>query len=126
MQFVDCKHLWGHKVKEAMINILSCIQMSTTSGLLSLYLAASFKRKQPSPLLEILQNCLTPLEIPRSKTNTHGNSTWIFLEHPCLGISTSFLTDSWNFHMLFLQYPSKFHVLTSTAAPVLVFGFFLE
>ena len=40
-----------------------------------------------------------PLEIPKSKTKTHGNSALVFLEHP------------WNFHMFFLQDPWKFHVL---------------
>ena len=51
------------------------------------------------------------LEIARSKTKAHhGNSTWfLFLNTP--GNSTSFLIDPWNFQMLFLQHPWKFHVL---------------
>ena len=36
-----------------------------------------------------------PLEIPRSKTKTHGNSAWVFLGH------------SWKFHFLF-NYPLKY------------------
>ena len=60
--------------------------------------------------LELLQICVTPLglEIPESKTKTHGNSALLFLEHPQ---TTSFLNDAWNFHMFFLQEPRKFHVL---------------
>ena len=40
-----------------------------------------------------------PLEIPKSKIKTHGNSTIVFLEHP------------WNFHFLFywpLDFPHAF------------------
>ena len=41
------------------------------------------------------------LEIARWKTETHGNSTWIFLEHP------------WKFHFLF-NWPLEFpHALSS-------------
>ena len=61
-----------------------------------------------------------PLEIPKSKTKTHGNSALVFLEHP--GISTSFLIDPWNFHMFFLQDPQKFHVLNPLPPPVWIFS----
>ena len=49
------------------------------------------------------------LKIPRSKTKTHGNSTWFFLEHPWKFYF--FLIDSWNFGILFLHYPWKFPIL---------------
>ena len=41
-------------------------------------------------LLQILKNCVTPFgeNFKRSKTKTHGNSTWFFCEHP------------WKFHFL--------------------------
>ena len=42
-----------------------------------------------------------PLEIPRSKSKTHENSTSFPLSTP--GNSTSFLIDPWNFHIFFLQ-----------------------
>ena len=62
---------------------------------------------------------LVPLEIPRPKTKTPGNSTLFFLV--TLGNSTSFLLiNPWKFHMLFLWYPWKFHILNP------LFGFFLE
>ena len=41
--------------------------------------------------------------------NTHGNST-------------SFLIEHWNFHMLFLQYPWKFHVLTPLPPLIWIFS----
>ena len=49
--------------------------------------------------------CDTPLEIPKSKTKTHGNSALVFLEHP------------WNFHFFFnwpLEVP---HVFPSRSPP---------
>ena len=50
---------------------------------------------------------LDPLEIPRPKTKTPGNSTLLLIT---LGNSTSFLINPWKFHMLFLWYPWKFHI----------------
>ena len=58
-----------------------------------------------------------PLEIPRPKTKTHGNSTLFFLGYPWN--FTSFLINLWNFHMLFLWYPWKFHILDP---PVWIFS----
>ena len=63
-----------------------------------------------------------PLEVPRSKSKTHGNSTSAFPSTPP-GNSVSFLIDPWNLHIFFLQYPWKFHV---TCPQPLLFGFFLE
>ena len=55
--------------------------------------------------LEILQNCVIPLGY--SKAKNQGNSTpGTPLEIPL------FLIDPWNLHMVFLQYPWKFHVLS--------------
>ena len=46
-------------------------------------------------------NMWHPLEIPKSKTKTHGNSALVFLEHP------------WNFHFFF-NWPLEFpHVFSS-------------
>ena len=50
---------------------------------------------------------LQPLGIPRPKTKSHGNSTWLFLIRWKLH---SFLLDPWNFHMLF-NIPGNSHVL---------------
>ena len=67
-------------------------------------ISAKCGSRLPLSPLRILQNCVTPLA--RN--------------------STSFLIDPWNLHMLFLQYPWKFHVLPSTPPPPSLFGFFLE
>ena len=45
---------------------------------------------------------LDPLEIPRPKTKTPGNSTHIIYFLVTLGNSTLFLINHWKFHMLFL------------------------
>ena len=71
-----------------------------------------------SPLV-ILQNYVLPLfGNSGSRAKTHGNSTWVFLEHPP-GNSNSFLflIEAWIFHKLFLQYPSIFHVLNPPSPP---------
>ena len=51
-----------------------------------------------------------PLEISRSKTKTQPWKLQIFFLYTPRN-STSFLIDPWNFPMLLLQYPLKFHVL---------------
>ena len=64
--------------------------------------------RQKAPTLEILQNCVRSLGIPRPKTKTPGNSTFFLVT---LGNSTLFLINPWKFYMLFLWYPWKFHLL---------------
>ena len=60
-----------------------------------------------------------PLEIPKSKTKTHGNSVLLFLEHPR------------NFHFFF-NWPLEFPHVFSSRPPEIpcpqhpLFGFFLE
>ena len=56
-----------------------------------------------------------PLEIPRSKNKTHGNSTWFIFEFHFfflwpLEFPNSLFLIPQKFHM-FPQYPWKFHVL---------------
>ena len=61
--------------------------------------------KKTSSPLDILQNCVTPLENFKIKNQEP------FLYNS--GNFISFLVDSWNLHMFFLQYPWKLHVLNS-------------
>ena len=49
---------------------------------------------------------------PNIPVNTPGNFTY-------------FLIDSWNFHMFFLQYPWKFHIL-NLPSPAIRLNFFSE
>ena len=121
----------GHKGKETMINTFVHSNFSLPvlvfgiSVLKSLKLqnkvekiherslkfpVTSLERKQAFGEKNKLHPCWKFCKIVWHPNKTHGNSIWVFLEHPCLGNSTSFLIDPWNFHMLFLQYPSKFHV----------------
>ena len=53
---------------------------------------------------------LHPLEIPRPKTKTPGDSTYFFLGHP------------WKLHMLLLWYPREFHILNTPSPPVCFFS----
>ena len=52
---------------------------------------------------------LDPLEIPRPKAKTWEILNYFFLV--TLGNSTSFLIKPWKFHMLFLWYSWKFHIM---------------
>ena len=75
---------------------------------LSLYSWKFWRKKTSSP--EILQNCyklskFQAQQKPRPLEISHD----FFLITP--ENSTSFLIEPWNFYMLFLQYPWKFHVL---------------
>ena len=75
---------------------------------LSLYSWKFWRKKTSSP--EILQNCyklskFQAKQKPRPLEISHD----FFLITP--ENSTSFLIEPWNFYMLFLQYPWKFHVL---------------
>ena len=97
----------------------------------------TFFKKNPG----IFHFCTSPWRFQTKYSSTPGNSTklhlipwkfqaqkWIPLEIPhyfflvTLGNSPSFLTQSCKFHMLFLWYPSKFHILTPSPCPFL-FGF---
>ena len=71
--------------------------------------------------MEIPQNCATPIGISKAKNETHGNSTWIFLDH------------AWKFLFFFywpLEFPHSIFLITSgysiSSTPSLLFGFFLE
>ena len=61
-----------------------------------------FQRKQaftPGNPANILENCVPLFRIPKSKTKTHWNFTWFFLEFP------------WKFHFFFyspLEFPHFF------------------
>ena len=58
--------------------------------------------------MEILQSCVSPLQIARPKLKTLGYSTWFFIT---LGNPTLFLINPWKFCMLFLWNPWKLHIL---------------
>ena len=58
---------------------------------------------------------LPPLEILSCETKTHGNSKRIFLDHPWKFLFL--LLDPRIFHIIFLQYLWKFHVLDSLLHP---------
>ena len=75
---------------------------------LSLY-PKKFQKKNKLSLLEILQNCATPLGNSKVKIKDPWKLHDFFLYTP--GNSTSFLIDPWNFQMFFLQYRWKLHVL---------------
>ena len=63
--------------------------------------------------LEIQQNCVTSLRNSKVK----NQNPWKFHMSFYLnthGKSASFSIDPWNFYILFLQYPWKFHVLNPT------------
>ena len=52
---------------------------------------------------------VNPSEMPRPKTKTSGNFTWIFLGLPWLFHIV--LINSWKCCMLFLEFPWKFYIL---------------
>ena len=78
-----------------------------------------FQRKKAFTPGNSANLCDTPLEIPKWKTKTHGNSALVFLEHPWSLLF--FFLDPWNFYV-FSSRPWKFHVLNFPP----LFGFFLE
>ena len=70
--------------------------------------------------MEILQNCVMPHKISKVKTQDPWKFQELFLN--TLGISTSFLIDPWNFHMLFLPYSWKLHLLKPSPHPIWIFS----
>ena len=78
-----------------------------------------FQRKKAFTPGNSANLCDTPLEIPKWKTKTHGNSALVFLEHPWSLLF--FFLDPWNFYV-FSSRPWIFHVLNFPP----LFGFFLE
>ena len=76
-------------------------------------------RKNKLSSLDILQNCLTTLENFKVENQDPWKLHDFFLYTP--GNPTSFLIDLLNFHMFFVQYPLKSHVLNP-----LFFRFFLK
>ena len=74
----------------------------------------AFQRKQAFTPANSAKFCDTPL----GKSKVKNQGPWkfhivFFSINP--RISTSFLIDPWNFHMLFLQYCWKFHSMTKIA-----------
>ena len=78
------------------------------------------EKNKLSPPWKFYKNVWYPLEIPRPKTTTRGNSTLVFLEHP------------WKFYFYFnwlLEFPhalSSFTPGNSMSSTFALFGFFLE
>ena len=80
------------------------------------YFTPGNSRQNKVQPLDIPQNCARSLGIPRPKTKIHGNSTFFLVT---LGNSTLFLINPLKFHMLFLWYPWKLHILNP---PVWIFS----
>ena len=66
-------------------------------------------RENKAPPLEIPQNCLTSLGNSKAKNQDHWKFFIIFSWTP-LEIPLCF--NPWKFHMLFLWYPWKFHIIS--------------
>ena len=74
------------------------------------FLLYPWKFQTKASTLEILEiRTFIILEILRPKTKNPGNSTLFFLI--TLGNSILFLINYWKFHLQFLQYPWKVHIL---------------
>ena len=85
---------------------------------LSLYPKKSRRKKAFAPG-NSANLCNTPWKFQSQKPRLMEIPHYFFLNTP--GISTSFLVDPWNFHMLFLQDPRKFHVLNPPPPPIWIF-----
>ena len=82
------------------------------------YFTPGNSRQSKVPPLEIPQIFLTSLgnsKVKNQETKTPGNSTNFSLV--ALGNSTSFLINPWKFHMLFVWYHCKFHILNLPPPP---------
>ena len=74
-------------------------------------------RQNKAPTLGIPQNCCIPWKFQGKKTKPMEIPHDFYLVTP--GNSTSFVTDYFDFHILFLQYPWKFQALKMSVSLLL-------